>query len=426
MTSALIYTPTQMATTSLRADLEASGISVVTTLQDVHKLVQSVAIHAPDVVVCDEPFPTKSWFEAVHLLEKTVACPVLVFTSDSDAKNIEKSTECGIHVYVINAYSANRLRPLIQLAQARFHKDQQQRRAYEDMATRFEERKVVDQAKGILMRAQQISDDDAFRVLRTTAMSSNQRMGQLSQQVIQSARFAEALNRSGQLRMLSQRLVKLHLLRVFNPQSVGYAELLQESIDRTDGNFALLRKTISLPTFGDLLDPVEKSWAQLKAALPTDASPEVEDQAEALLLGAERLTTRLEASGQASPLHLLNLAGRQRMLSQRYAKFTLQALTAGPARDAAKAGMLAAQTEFETALTALNAIPLSTTAIHATLAEAGITWLKMVAAAKDLQKSSARNRTDSVDVLAQGSETLLGLFDQLANHYERSLEMLIH
>ena len=82
----------------------------------------------------------------------------------------------------------------------------------------------------INLGAQSLSDDDAFRTLRSAAMSSNQRMGQLSQHIIQSAHFAEVVNRSGQLRMLSQRLVKLHLLQAAQVQAPHHATLLQESV----------------------------------------------------------------------------------------------------------------------------------------------------------------------------------------------------
>ncbi|WP_342620490.1 ANTAR domain-containing protein [Rhodoferax sp. GW822-FHT02A01] len=426
MTSALLCVTRQLTAPSLKADLQDAGITVLASLHEVNKLVQAVAIHAPDVVICDEPSPSSSWFDAIQLFEKAMPCPLIVFTHDSDAKNIERSIASGIHVYAVNGYSSNRLRPLIQLAQARFRHEQQLRKAYEDMATRYEERKVVDRAKGILMRAQQISDDDAFKVLRSTAMSSNQRMGQLSQHVIQSARFAEAVNHSGQLRMLSQRLFKLHLLKESSPQSEQYADLLQKSVDWVNGNFELLRKSISLPTFGDLLDQVEKSWGQLKTALTSGPSEAVEDLAENLLQGAERLTARLEASGQATPLRLLNLAGRQRMLSQRYARFALQtAEPQGASSAAVKDGMLAAQTEFEAALTSLNAIPLSDAAIHQTLQDAGIAWLRMVAATKSLPGAAPRKRVEFMDEVFQSSEKLLELFDQLAAHYERSLEVLV-
>jgi len=416
MTSALLCIHRPQTAPTLAADLSSAGISVLATLEDCSKLVQAVVLHAPDVVICDVPLPTSAWFQAWQTLGQTLPCPTLVFTQDADATHIAQAVECGVHVYVVHGYGANRLRSLIHLAQARHQKAQQQRQAFDAMATRFEERKAVDRAKGILMRAQSLSDDDAFRTLRTAAMNSNQRIGQLSQHIIQSAHFAEGLNRAGQLRMLSQRLVKLHLLQAAGVQVEHHAALLQESVQWVDSNFALLRKNLSMPTYGDLLEQVAHTWEQLKTALATGQTSAVQDSAEALLLGAERLTSSLEGSGAAAPLQVLNLAGRQRMLSQRFAKFALLA---------AEADMRTVQQEFEAALTYLNGLPLSTPDIQAALAAAGVAWLQMVAAAKEAQRLPAAQRSARLEELATGSETLLGLFEQLSVHYERSMQMLM-
>lgn len=426
MTSALLCSSRPMTAPALATDVVAAGITVCATVDACNKLVQTVVRHAPDVVICDLPLPSAAWFQALQVLAQTAPCPLIVFTHDTDADHIRQATDSGVHVYVVNGYGAHRLRALVHLAQARFHKAEQQRQAYEDMATRFEERKAVDRAKGILMRAQSLSDDDAFRTLRTAAMSSNQRMGQLSQHIIQSAHFAEAVNRSGQLRMLSQRLVKLHLLQAMGVQGAEHAALLQASVQWVDGNFILLRKNLSQPTYGDLLEQVAQTWEQLKTALAQGSTPAVEQQAEALLLGAERLTTSLESSGAAAPLHVLNLAGRQRMLSQRFGKYALLALAGeGAVVDLAQASMRAAQREFEEALTYLNGIPLSTPDIHGALAAAGVAWLQMVAAAQDAQRLAGSQRAGRLQALAADSETLLGLFEQLSNHYERSMQMLL-
>lgn len=426
MTSALLCRTRQMSAPTLVADLQAAGIAVCATVDDCSKLVQAVVLHAPDVVVCDVPLPTAAWFQAWRMVEQTVPGPLLVFTHDTDATHIQEATDCGVHVYVVHGYGANRLRPLIHLAQARFQKAERQRQAYDDMATRFEERKVVDRAKGILMRAQSLSDDDAFRTLRSAAMSSNQRMGQLSQHIIQSAHFAEAVNRSGQLRMLSQRLVKLHLLQAMGVQATQHATLLQASVQWVDGNFALLRKNLSQPTYGDLLEQVAQTWEQLKAVLASGQTDAVEQQAEALLRGAERLTANLESAGTTAPLHVLNLAGRQRMLSQRFSKYALLALAGeGAVVELARASMGAAQREFEQALTYLNGIPLSTPDIHGALGAAGVAWLEMVAAAQEAQRLSGAPRSARLQALASGSETLLDLFEQLSTHYEHSMHMLL-
>lgn len=426
MTSALLCLTRPLTAPTLTADLSVAGIEVLTTVPDCSKLVQAVVLHAPDVVICDVVQPTGAWFQALKWLGQTVPCPIIVFTHDTDAGNIAQATESGVHVYVVQGYGANRLRPLIHLAQARFKQAQAQRQAYEEIATRFEERKAVDRAKGILMRSQQLSDDDAYSALRSAAMRSNQRMGQLSQHVIQSAQVAEAMNRSGQLRMLSQRLVKLHLLQQAGVQAEHHAALLQESVLRVDSNFALLRKNLSQPTYGDLLEQVAQTWERLKQALAQGSSAAVNEGAEALLQGAERLTTSLETADAAAPLQVLNLAGRQRMLSQRFAKNALLVIAG---QEAALADLRTTQQAFEAALTYLNGIPLSTPAIAQALQAAGIAWLQMLSAVAQAQRPDAalsrETRTARLAELAQGSEILLDLFEQLSGHYESSMEMLV-
>lgn len=426
MTTVLLCSARQATAPTLAADALAAGLEVCATVEDCNKLVQAVVLHAPDVVVCDVPMPTAAWFQALQRVAQAVPCPLIVFTHDTDAGRMQKAVDIGVHVYVVHGYGANRLRSLVHLAQVRFRQAQQQREDYEAIATRLEERKSVDRAKGILMHAQSLSDDDAFSTLRSAAMRSKQRLGQLSEHIIQSAHLAEAVNRSGQLRMLSQRVVKLHLLQAAGVQVAHHAALLQESLEWVDGNFALLRKNLSQPTYGDLLEQVAHTWGQLKAALAQGDMAAMEQQAEALLLGAERLTSSLERSGVGAPLHVLNLAGRQRMLSQRFSKYALLGLVGDDAGVAAALEpMRAAQREFEEALTYLNGIPLSTPDIHGTLAAAGVAWLEMVAAAQTAQRLGARKGATHVEALAAGSETLLGIFDQLSTHYEHSLHMLL-
>ena len=428
MITALLYVHPQPSVPTLRQDLESVGISVLEIVRDVSKLVQVAARTAPDVLIGDLLAPTDAWFDMLQLLDKVAPCPVVAFTHDLQTKNMVRSVESGIQAYVADGYAAKRLRPLIQLAQARFQFQQQQRKAHEELALRFEERKMVDRAKGILMRAQHISDDDAFRVLRSTAMSSNQRLGQLSHHVIQSAHYAESLNLSGQLRMLSQRIAKLHLLRLALPEDSNFSALMGLACKQVSANLEELRRSLSQATFGDLLEQVELDWGRLHAAISSTNVQAVDAHAEALLTGAERLTSQLEIHGHTPPLHLLNLAGRQRMLSQRYTKFALQC--AHPeefSSEVAGAGMKACQQEFEVVLTHLNSLPIRTSAIHQALEQAGIAWLTLVAAAAEATHviGTQQGQGSAFGQLSRCSEDLLDLFHQLTAHYEHSLEVLI-
>ncbi len=122
---------------------------------------------------------------------------------------------------------------------------------------------------------------------------------------------------------------------------------------------------------------------------------------------------------------MLNLAGRQRMLSQRFAKYAVLAVLAdAPMLLRCDAVMADAKTAFEMALTYLNGIPLSTADIRQELEAAGIGWLQMLAIARDARHMAGPQRLLQLQRLAQASEDLLGVFERLSAHYEQSMQTL--
>lgn len=426
MTSALVILNGPDGLHPLAADLEAVGIQVLATVRGCSKLVQEVLRQQPDVVICDSPVPAEEFFKALQIVGDTSPRPLIVFTTDADAGRIARATEAGIHAYVVNGYGQQRLRPLVHLAQARFTREQALREEMRDVASRLEERKAVDRAKGILMRAREVSDDDAFKMLRTASMHSNQRLGQVSEHIIHSARFAEDVNRSGQLRMLSQRLVKLALLQLAGVQPAQVQLWLKDSVMRIDANLAALGKSLSQPTFGDLLAQIQQTWLELKPLLqgPPAAGHmlQLDVLAEQLLQEAERLTGSLENAGAMPPLQVLNLAGRQRMLSQRFAKYALVGMLgaqAGMAPD--PQGLAQARAAFEEALGYLNTIPLSSKEIRALLEAAAVSWAQMLAGSAPAGRAGAPD----LERVATASEELLDIFDKLSVHYGRSMQMLV-
>ena len=424
MTSALVNLSGPQGMHSLQADLESVGIKVIGSTDLRSKMVQEIVRSAPDLVVCYDPMPGEDLFKTALAIGETSPRPLIVFTTDTDAEKIERAAQSGIHAYVINGYGLHRLRSVIHLAQARFRHEQLLHEELIDISSRFEERKLLDRAKGILMRARQVSEDDAFQILRTASMHTNQRMGQVSQSVINAARFAESVNRAGQLRMLSQRLVKLYFLQLAQVDSPQHSQLLVDSVLRSDTNIAILNKSLSRPTFGDLLESVANSWAALKAELKhapqSSHIAQVDLLAENLLLQADKLTSGLEMAGSASPLHVINVSGRQRMLSQRFAKYALlMVLGDEAARERAELGLNESKAQFEKALDYLNDIPLSTKEIRAGLDSATTHWEQMLAGALDVLKPAGKA------LVAISSEALLDVFERLTEQYERSMQMLV-
>ncbi len=224
--------------------------------------------------------------------------------------------------------------------------------------------------------------------------------------------------------MLSPRLIKPYFLQLANVESPQHSQLLADSVLRIDANIAILTKSLSKATFGDLLASVNTSWAALGTALK--AEPEashiaiIDAVAENLLHEADKLTSGLENAGSASPLHVINVSGRQRMLSQRFAKYALlMVLGDSGARVRAEAGLKEAQAAFEQSIDYLNDIPLSTKDIRTALDSASMQWQPMLAGAADITRPSGRALT------AMSSEGLLDAFERLTEQYERSMQMLV-
>lgn len=413
VTSVLILATPDAGAPDLAADFAAAGFSVSGTGDCAH-LVRMTLQASPDVLVCWAPRPTPELLASIATLLAQQAVPVLFFTQDAGAETLQRALDVGVHAWVVQGYARERLRPLVHLAQARARHEQQLRAQLADLGDKLEERKWVDKAKGILMRSQDVSEEEAFQLLRTASMQGNRKVGQVSREVIAAANVGEAINRAGQQRMLSQRLVKLYALACSRTDGAAAAVLMKESIQRVEENLAALEADLSAATYGDLIAAARAGWKDLRKLLETPPKPaelpRLDENAEAVLAQANALVLALESSGQATQVHVINVAGRQRMLSQRMAKLAL--LGGGPALEATAA-------EFEQGLASLSAAPLSTPQIRAMLEQGEQAWRELRAAVPNAAQAPGRMK------VAAASEELLETFDRLTQAYQRSIQLLI-
>ena len=421
MTSALVIAAP--GAPALEADLHAVGINTAAHC-DAEALIRTAARCGAELLVAWEPYPALQLLPALAALQDHAALPVLLFTSDADAATLAAALRAGVHAYVVNGYAPARLRPLVQLAQARYSHDREQRAAHQDLTHRYEERKLVDRAKGILMRSRQIPEDEAFRLLRAASMEGQQRVGLVSRRLIDAARDAEAINRAGQLRMLSQHLVKLYALQCAGVDVAAARTALLASTERVADNLDLLERGLSKPTFGDLLKALRSVWQQLAPALAstpqTARLAALDAAAERLLESSDQLTTALEAGNAYAPLALVNLVGRQRMLSQRIAKQALLAtLLDGDTAQAAAADAVRTISAFEAAQARLFATAEGLPGLRGELAHVAAPWQQLLKGLHDAASEVGRRS------VAEASEVLLTLFDQMTEHCEQAAHVLI-
>jgi two-component system, response regulator PdtaR len=418
---ALLITPCDAA--ELTTQLAAVGVHVVAHCGS-QDLVQHAQNQSVDVVVAAQAQVDEGLLLACAALDAVQGPPVVLFVEDDNSAHMARALRSGVHAYEVRGCLPQRLLPVLQQACVRAQMQRLARSEHQALAARFDERKLVDRAKGILMRARQISEDEAFRILRSASMHGQQRVGEVSQQLISTAGVAHSINCAGQLRMLSQRRVKLAALLLHGVAVKDNAARALDSAQRCQALLADLMADLktALPgaVFSQALQQVEESLQRLNSALLGRVDAQqlalADSAAEALLVAADALTSAIELSGLAPSLHVVNLCGRQRMLSQRLAKQALLAPLLGPAEQAL---MLATDHEFEAALRALQSLPLSTPDIKRLLEEASALWPRLRAAVPLAHTAPGRRQ------LMDASETVLDLFDQLTERYASSMQVLM-
>jgi AmiR/NasT family two-component response regulator len=427
-TPLLIVAPEIDHAKDLARQLEAEGLALAAT-SPCHMLVRESVRLAPEAIVIASPVVDAPLLDALHLMDGSTRRPVLLFSpalDDGDA--LAAVLDAGVQEVSAEPCSADLVRRLLPRARARFERDERLRRAMNDALARLDERKWIDRAKGVLMSARQLSEPDAFALLRTASMQANLRVGEVSRAVIEAAEAADAVNRAGQLRMLSQRIVKALALVQMGVER-GAAELqLQESRARAQANIDRLAGLSLDGALQSLREATASAWEALDQAVHAAQQdrtasvdiPAVDGLAHGLLEAAEQLTTALQRLHGRHSLEVVNLAGRQRMLSQRVAKQALLAgWLAGAAGDAAAAAAMASVAEFDAALQQLERSPLAGDDIRASLAVARGQWQRL------LQGVRAASAREGRVTLARESEALLQSFEHLTSQYEHSMQVLL-
>jgi AmiR/NasT family two-component response regulator len=325
----------------------------------------------------------------------------------------------GVHAWA--PLDAALLPGLLVRAQARFAREAALRTELENLRTRMDERKWVDRAKGLLMSARGIGEDEAFGLLRGAAMHANLRLGEVSRSVIEAAQWAEAINRAGQLRMLSQRLVRVAAQLLGGVEAQRARVLRTQSAERVQQNLDHLAALGLAGAGAQALAAVQEAWTGLSTALAARATAaglaEIDGRAEVLLAAAEALAEALEASGARRALRIVNICGRQRMRAQRLAKDALLASVLG--QPGAGARLAPTMDEFEAALVELERAPLSTAEIRAALVSARDEWLRLVGGVRAVDSPEGRA------TLVRASEALVDTFERLTASYEHSLQVIM-
>jgi two-component system, response regulator / RNA-binding antiterminator len=174
----------------LKDALTRAGCTVAGVATPGDDLSRVVREHQPDVIIIDVDSPSRDTLESLRAINRDLPRPIVMFVDHSDSRAIEEAMKAGVSAYVIDGLNAQRVKPIIDVAIARFKEYQTLRSELERTKSSLQDRKIIDRAKGILMEQRRISEDEAYRALRRLAMEQNRRLVDVAQQLIA---FAQVL-----------------------------------------------------------------------------------------------------------------------------------------------------------------------------------------------------------------------------------------
>ena len=160
------------------------GVAVACTVESAVELFDRVAEHKPDIVLIDTDSPSRDVLEQLATMSSSAPRPVVMFTGDSQDEAIRAALKAGVSAYIVDGISPGRLDPIMRVAIERFEAEQELRAELVETRERLEDRKLVERAKGILMKQRGLSEDDAFAALRSHAMARGIRLGEAARQLI--------------------------------------------------------------------------------------------------------------------------------------------------------------------------------------------------------------------------------------------------
>jgi len=171
----------------LSAALVLAGYEVTASLSSPLALLKTIEQLQPDVIVIDTDSPSRDVLEHLGMVSRLTPRPVVMFTSDGSEAAIRAATRAGVAAYVVDGLDENRIKTIVDVAVARFEEMQGLRDRLAEANTQLADRKVIERAKGLLMKSRNLDEPSAYAALRKAAMDRKLKLSEVAQRIVDAA-----------------------------------------------------------------------------------------------------------------------------------------------------------------------------------------------------------------------------------------------
>jgi two-component system, response regulator / RNA-binding antiterminator len=180
----VIFDESPIRAAILEEGLREAGFTGVVHISEMQSLLARIHALDPDVVLIDLENPSHDILEQMFQVSRAVRRPIAMFVDQSDAASIQASVDAGVSAYVVDGLKKERIKPILDLCISRFNAFSRLQDELDRARSALEDRKVIDRAKGILMKLKGLTEDEAYVLLRSTAMREKKKIGEIAQSIL--------------------------------------------------------------------------------------------------------------------------------------------------------------------------------------------------------------------------------------------------
>ncbi|MCX8146443.1 MAG: ANTAR domain-containing protein [Azovibrio sp.] len=189
MANILVIDESQRRAVDICTGLIQAGHQVAAVLPSAVDLIARIEEIKPDIILIETESPSRDTLEHIAVMNRAMPRPVVMFAQDGDSGTIRAAVKAGVAAYVVDGFDIARLKPIVEVAIARFEEHQALKRELAEASRKLSERKLIEKAKGILMKTRGLDEEAAYATLRRLAMEKSRPIAEIAANVVEMAKL---------------------------------------------------------------------------------------------------------------------------------------------------------------------------------------------------------------------------------------------
>lgn len=189
MARILVIDESQQRAVEICTGLIKAGHQVAAVLPSALELIARIEEIKPDIILIETESPSRDTLEHLAVMDREMPRPVVMFSQDGERGTIRSAIQAGVAAYVVDGFDAGRLSDVVEVAVIHFEEHQSLKRELAETNRKLSERKIIEKAKGVLMKTRGMDEESAYKALRKLAMERSQPLASVAANLVDMARL---------------------------------------------------------------------------------------------------------------------------------------------------------------------------------------------------------------------------------------------